>query len=195
MKDERIFLAESAQKSAEYYNFLIWTVFSVAVALSLWILFKVWPSKANFGPMYFLMSFLGFCVLFYGILAIESFGQKKSLMYQIFNTQLKKSNFSSKIGKLPFFRFEWLAEFILLFIFILYIRLFWFIWAKKSLEMFGESVIFLALPFFVVSLLFLSIILCNWILRPKSDNGNFLEKIRKFIFGNWLKSYNKIVGN
>jgi len=184
---DKKFLAESAQKSAEHYNFLIWNVFSISVALSLYILYIIWPCKLNIGIMHFCMSILGFLVLFYSTLAIESFGQKKSFMYNKFNKQL--SDFRN-IKNLPYFKLEWIAELILLSVFLLYIYLFGFIWINNSLETFGKQIIFLAPLMFFVSIIILIIVLLNWMLRPKGDNGNFLEKIRKFFLGNWLKSYN-----
>ena len=42
------------------------------------------------------MAFLGYLILFYGILTIESFNQKKSLLYKVYNKGTK-SNLESKI--------------------------------------------------------------------------------------------------
>jgi len=182
---------EKLQDSAEHYNLLIWTVFSVGVALSLWVLLRIWPDKTNIGAMQFFMSILGFLVLFYCILAIESFGQKKILMYKILNKE--EPRLEHKIGMLPFFRLDWLAEIILLIIFSAYVFMFGFIWYNKSLKNFGEQIIFLSLPVFVFSLILLFIVVVNWVLRPKGNGGNPLEKIRIFLFGNWLKSYDNIV--
>ncbi len=193
MNKEIMLKYEKIRDSAENCNFLIWTVFSVGVAFSLWILFKVWPSKSNLGPMYFIMSILGLFVLFYCILMIESLGQKKSLMYKIFDNGIKGPDLKNEIGRLPFFRTEWLAEIILILIFLMYVYLFWFILDRNSLETYGEQIIFLAPVVFIISLILFLMVLYNWISRPKSDGGNFLEIIRKFLFGNWLRSYDEII--
>jgi|SRR3989344_2721972 len=192
MNKELISECEKVQDAAEHHNILIWTVFSVGVALSLYILNKVFPDKTTFGAMQFFMSILGFLVLFYCILAIESFGQKKALMYRILNKN-QKNKLGQKIEKLPFCRFDWIAEIILLMIFLAYIFMFWFIWFNNYLERYGEHIIFLDLPIFIISLILLLIVVINWILRPKNVSGNLLERIRIFLFGNWLKKYDKLV--
>ena len=128
MSKEKI-VCESTQKSAEHYNTMIWTIFSVGVFLSLFVLKEVWDHKLNFGYKHFFMSFLGFFVLFYCILTIESFGQKKSLMYNIHNREIKKVSkidFAKAIRNLPFYRTKWLAEIVLLIIFLIYVFLFYF---------------------------------------------------------------------
>ena len=73
MRKEEILRYESAQRSAEHYNVMIWTVFSVGVALSLFILYTVLPLKNNLGFMHLITSFIGLLVLFYCSLTIESF--------------------------------------------------------------------------------------------------------------------------
>ena len=181
---ENIPLIESAQKSAEHYNIMIWTVFSVGIAFSLWILLTVWPSKMDIRSMHFAMSTLGLLVLFYCILAIESFSQKKDLMYRICNKKIKeisKVDFKKEIDKLPFFRMDWIAEIILLGALLLYLFLFLFIAFKESLttelpELFG---IVFAWLLGIVSVIFFVIVILNWLQRPKKDSGNFLERIRK----------------
>ena len=193
MNEELTLKYGKVHESAQNYNTLIWTVFSIGVDLSLWILFKVWPSKTDFGPMYFIMSILGFMVLFYCILTIESFGQKKSLMYKIFNKEIKGIDLEKKIEKLPFYRVEWIAEIILLIIFSMYVYLFWFVWDNESLKTFGEKIIILAPVVFIFSLILLFIVVVNWILRPKNGDGNPIERTRRFIFGNLLRSYDEIV--
>ena len=192
MKKELISESEKAQDTAEQYNLLIWTVFSVGVALSLYILNKVFQDKTTFGAMQFFMSILGFLVLFYCILAIESFGQKKAIMYNILNKN-QKNKLGQKIDNLPFCRFNWIAEIILGMIFLAYVYMFWFIQSNNSLETYGTHIMFLDLPMFVISLILSFIVIVNWILRPKSLGGNLLERIRIFLFGNWLKNYDKIV--
>jgi hypothetical protein len=191
MKEESIY--EKVHDSAEHYNLITWTVFSIGVALSLYVLYVVWPLKTSIGAMQFFMSIFGFLVLFYCILSIESFGQKKNLMHKIFNKGAKKFDLELKIKNLPFYRTEWLAEMILLSIFLMYIYLFWFVWDNNSLETFGIKIIFLAPIIFVISLILLFIVISNWILRPKEGDGNFIEKIRRIIFGNWSKSYGEII--
>ncbi len=113
-------------------------------------------------------------------------------MYLIFNKRIKGFDLEHKIEKLPFCRIEWLAEIILLFIFSMYVYLFWFVWNKNSLGIYAEEIMFLAPIIFFISLVLLFIVAINWILRPKNGNGNFIEKIRKFVFGNWLKNYEDI---
>ena len=180
------------QQAAEHYNNLIWTVFSVGVAFSLWILYKIWSDKTNLGAMQFFMSILGFLVLFYCILAIESFNQKKSLMYKI-SKKDKENDLKQKITKLPFYRIEWISEIILFSLFSAYVYLFWFVWNNNSLVTYGKKIIFLDLPMFIVSLILLFIILINWILRPKEGKGNPIEKFRRFLFKKFIKSYDEMV--
>src|SRR3989344_5639328 len=174
MKRELISECEKAQDTAEHYNLLIWTVFSVGIALSLYILNRVWSDKTAFGAMQFFMSILGFLVLFYCILAIESFGQKKALMYEVLNKNTK-NKWKQKIERLPFCRLDWIAEIILLMIFSAYVYMFGFIVDNNSLKTYGEHIIFLGLPIFIGSLTLLFIVTVNWILRPKSFGGNLLE--------------------
>ncbi len=185
-------LYENAHNSAEHYNFVIWTVFSIAIAISLYILYLVWPAKSGLGAMQFFMAFLGFLILFYGILTIESFNQKKSLLYKVYNYGMK-SNLESKIKKLPFFRIEWVAEMILLLVLLAYVFFFRFVWYNNSLATFGKRIMFSDLPIFLLSLILSVIVIINWIKRPKDNSGNIIEKVRKIIFGNCLKSYDDIV--
>jgi|SRR3989344_6435 len=173
----------------EHYNIMIWTVFSVGVAFSLLILYKIWTFKASFGAMQFFMGILGFLTLFYCILAIESFGQKKSLGYKVLG---KKNNLKNKIKELPYCRIDWLAELILFFLVLAYVYMFWFIRNNNSLAEFGNKIIFLELPVFIGAVILSAIIIFNWILRPKSGDGNIIERLRIFIFGNWLKNYDEI---
>lgn len=191
-KDKMIY--EKAHNSAEHYNLMIWTVFSIAVALSLYILYLIWPAKSNLGAMQFFMAFLGFLILFYGTLTIESFSQKNFLLYKIFNSGIKKFNLESKIKKLPFVRVEWIAEIILLMVISAYVFFFWFVWRNKSLATFGKTITFFDLPILIISLALSLIVIINWIRRPKNDRGNTIEKIRKFLFGDCLKSYDEIMG-
>lgn len=179
--------------SAEHYNIMIWTVFSVGIGLSLYILNGAWANKLNMRTIDFVRLVLGFFVLFYCILSIESFGQKKTIMYKIYNKQNKNISLNRIIGELPYTRIEWLAEIILLFIFSSYIFIFFFISIKKSLTipLIPENLI--AWIFFILSLILLFIITINWILRPKNDGGNCIEKIRKCIIGNKLKDFNQII--
>lgn len=174
-------ICESAQRSAEHNHIMIWTVFSVGIALSSWILFNVWTHKHDIGLMHFSMSFLGLIVLFYCILAIESFGQRKDLMYSKFNKNLKLEKFN--IEDLPYFRNNWLAEITLCLMFLLYVYLFGYIAINNTLEHFGRGLEHFDWLFFAFSLILLSIILANWIKRPVGDGGNILEEIRKRIFG------------
>jgi len=190
MEQREIFTCESAQQSAEHYNIMIWTIFAVGVALSLWILHQVWDNKLHFGGMHFIMSLFGIFVLFYCTLAIESFGQKKTLMYKIHNQHIKEFKV---IKELPFFRIEWLAKIVLLGIFSAYVYLFWFIWNNKSLGTFGKEIMFLDFLMFAISLVLLAIILTNWIRRPIRGGGNILERFRKAIFSNYLRNYDKII--
>ena len=192
-KKESMLKYEKAHVSAENYNTLIWTVFSIGIAFSLYILYIVWPFKTSIGAMQFFMSILGFLVLFYCTLTLESFNQKKSLMYKIFDKNIKGFDIEKKIKKLTFFKVEWLAEIILSFLFLAYVYYFWFVWNNNSLAIYGGQIIFLALPMFIISLILSFIVMINWILRPKNGNGNPIEKFRKFLFGNWLKSYGGIV--
>ena len=161
MKKELMLKFEKAHNSAENYNSIIWTIFGIGIALSLWILFRVWPSKMNLGAMQFFMSIFGFLVLFYCILSIESFGQKKTLLYKIFNKKIKGFDLEQKIKKLPFYRTEWIAEIILFFIFSSYVYLFWFVWDNNSLGTFGKEIIFLAPTMFFISLILLFIVIVN----------------------------------
>lgn len=193
MRNELMSEYEKAHDSAEHYNNLIWTVFYVGVAFSLFILYKVWTFKTDFGAMQFFMSILGFLVLFYCILAIESFGQKRTLMYKISNKGIGKFNLEKKIEKLPYYRIEWIAEIILLSLFSAYVFLFWFIWDNNSLGTYGQKIIFMAPIIFIISLILLFIVIVNWIIRPKNGKGNALEEIRKLVFGNWSRSYDEIV--
>lgn len=194
MNKEIILKYEKAYNSAENYNTLIWTVFSVGIALSLYILNGAWANKLNMRTIDFVRLVLGFLVLFYCILTIESFGQKKSLMYKIFDENIKGFYLKEKIKKLPFYRVEWIAEIILLFILFSYIFIFFFISIKKSLTipLIPENLV--AWIFFILSLILLFIITINWISRPKDDDGNQIEKTRVFLFGNWLRSYDEIIG-
>lgn len=176
-EEDNHFIIKCAQQSAEHYNILIWTVFSVGVALSLWILYNAWIHKVNTGPMWFFIPLFGLFVLFYCTLSIESFGQKKALMYKLFNQPTKLSR---QIKELPFFRIDWFAEIILFAIFLAYIFFFWYVWSHNSLEKFGQRIISLDLPAFLISLTVLSIVLANWIKRPTGNHGNFIEKIRRF---------------
>ncbi len=183
-----VFIAKSAQQSAEHYNIMIWTIFSVGVALSLLILFEVWSAKLDIRAMQFVMSFFGLLVLFYCALAIESFGQKRSLMYEICN---------KKIGlklDLPYFKLEWIAEIILFGIFLLYLIFFGFILFKNSLtiESFTNFVIPLEWVIFFISLILVCKVISNWFRRPKSESGNWIENIRKTLMGNKLKSYEEL---
>ena len=112
----------------------------------------------------------------------------------MFDKGIKGFDLKQKIEKLPFYRVEWIAEIILLCIFLMYVYLFWFVWNNSSLATYGKQIIFLARPMFIISLVLSFIVIVNWILRPKNGNGNFIEKFRKLIFGNWSKSYDEIVG-
>ena len=94
---------------------------------------------------------------------------------------------------LPFCRLDWLAEIVLLSIFSAYVFMFGFICYNKSLQNYGEQIMFLSAPVFILSLILLFIVIVNWILRPKHGGGNILEKIRRFLFGNWIKDYDEIV--
>ena len=178
---------EKIHDSAEHYDTMIWTIFSVGIAFSLYILYIVWPFKTSIGAMQFFISVLGFLVLFYSILLIESFGQKKILMYRLFDANTKGFDIKQRIKKLPFFRVEWMAEMILLFLFLAYVYHFWFVWNNKSLATYGKLIIFLALPIFIISLALLFVVVVNWILRPKSDSRNPLERIRNFLFEKLVK--------
>ncbi len=197
MDKNKTFLCESAQKSAEHYHIMIWTIFSVGVALSLWILNKVWSYKSDFTAiMHIIMSVLGFLILFYCILAIESFAQKKRLMYEIYGKEIKKldsTDFKKLIAKLPFFGIDWIAETILLFIFSLYVFLFGYIFSMNSLTIPDVSGHFVAFILFVFSLFLLSIVIANLVKRPMGYGGNWIEKFRKVISGNNLEYYEKML--
>jgi len=168
MKNEEILLCESTQKSAEHYNNLIWTVFSVGVALSLWILYKVWPSKENIGFMNLFMLFVGFLVLYYCTLAIESFGQKKTKMHEIFYKELKNPKFKKSIKNLPYEKLEWVAEFILSIIFLSYICGFFWIFVDSILKNYiYQFKTLLSSVFFTIALCLFFVVLLNWVRRPR----------------------------
>ncbi len=192
MKDEDKIVCEKTHTSAEQYNLMIWTIFSVGIAVSLYILNINFRHKTELGAMQFFTSILGFFILVYSILAIESFNQKKSLLYKIYHCGIKKNSLEPKIKELPFYRLDWLAEIILFSVLLAYDYLFWFIWINNSLEKYGEKIMALDLPMFVFSLVLAAIVVSNWITRPKDDGGNFIEKIRAIIFENYLKNYDEI---
>ena len=190
MRKEEILRYESAQRSAEHYDIMIWTVFSVGVALSLFILYTVWPLKNNLGFMHLFTSFIGYMILFVSVLAVESFSQKL-LYFSEIQYKLQKEN----LGELTYFGITWLIEGILSLIFISYIFLFLLaslnnVYTSPNMNFYF---MFLTLIFFIISIISFGFILFNWVTRPKGDRGNCLEKLRKCIMGNKLKTYEEII--
>ena len=72
------------QEIGQHYNNLIWVIFGGAITLTLYILFLIWFNNKiinNLLARYLLLIF-GYSILFYAILVIESFGQKKTLAFK-----------------------------------------------------------------------------------------------------------------
>ncbi len=93
---------QKAQDSAEHHNTMIWTLMSLGIALSLWILHISWTRK-DLDPLYSLIIlFFGAYILFYFSYLIEKANKIKKLKYDIckdiedefdfFAKQHKKSN-------------------------------------------------------------------------------------------------------
>lgn len=68
------------ERIGNHYDNMIWRVFSVGIALSVYILYLVWTDKLSLyvAPI---ALFLGFFALLYCICAIFSFNRKKRYMY------------------------------------------------------------------------------------------------------------------
>ena len=97
------------------------------------------------------------------------------------------------IKKLPYKRVEWIAEMVLFFIFCIYAGTFWFVFLGDFYN--GNfPVLIFQITTIILSLLFLMVIIPNWLLRPKDkeDEGNCLERIRICIMGNKLKATMKL---
>lgn len=76
---------QNSSNWAMHYNIKIWTVFSVGVALSLFILYTFWANDSLEDSVKIAMLIFGYLVLIYCSLAIESFGQKKERYNQSAN--------------------------------------------------------------------------------------------------------------
>jgi len=178
IEDEKRLICESVQSSAEHYNVMIWTIFSVGVGLSLFILYTVWPLKNNLGFMHLVTSFVGLLVLFYCSLTVESFGQKKALMYKILGKEINKIDFKESIKSLSFKRINWIAEIILSGIFLSYTTLFFFAYSNNVYIAPDFNFIFklLTFVFYNLSIAFFVLVLLNWIRRPKFKNIKIFEK-------------------
>ncbi|MBI2056996.1 hypothetical protein HYT91_01955 [Candidatus Pacearchaeota archaeon] len=114
---------DKAQEIAMHYNIKIWTVFSVGIALSLWILYKIWIENSLDEIIKIAMLMLGYLVLIYCSLAVESFGQKKELYYRIKNEISRNARTEERlINLLPSCKtLQYWETIILSFIFFFYI--------------------------------------------------------------------------
>lgn len=152
---------DKAQEIAMHYNMKIWTVFSIGIALSLWILYKIWVENSLDEIIKIAMLILGYLVLIYCTLAVESFGQKKELYYRIKNeisknarTEVSKEERLIKI--LPSHKtLQYWETIILSFIFFCYMLS--FILLSFSFNQFVVGAIF------TIMLLIYLLIVKNWI--------------------------------
>lgn len=83
-----------AQNSAQHYNQMIWVIFSVGVALSLFILHFVWINWRNdiLGDRLYIRLFMiifGYSTFIYCISTIRSFQDKKKILYGYHNNCYK----------------------------------------------------------------------------------------------------------
>lgn len=83
-KDDDLVDYQTAQGSAEHYNQMIWIVFSVGVALSILILYKIWIQEISL-ERWLAKSFIaifGYCVLIYCVFTLENFRIKKEILHR-----------------------------------------------------------------------------------------------------------------
>lgn len=160
-----------AQDSAEHYNILIHSVLGAGIALSLFILYNgvIYNNNINY-KLTFL--FFGYLILLASALIIEAFSQLR-----LYFLHLQNKIIEEKIKELPYFKLTWLIESIILILLIFYIYIFY---KNNSL-------------LFVISLFLFLIVVINWILRPKGNGGNCIEKFRQCLMGTKLKDYNEII--
>lgn len=99
VEERQLRICEKADDNAMHYNIKIWTVFSIGVALSLWILYTIWTNDSLEDFVKIAMLVFGYLILIYCSLAIESFGQKKEKYYKIKNEIFSDERISSLPSK------------------------------------------------------------------------------------------------
>ena len=102
-----------------HYDRQIWLVFSVGVALSLWILYTLWTKDIKDNLVKFGMIYIGFVILTYSTLNIEGLGQRKWVEGEMQEKTDKQEKLEKKLTSISV---AYIVEFfILLPLFIFYI--------------------------------------------------------------------------